>query len=358
MHLVHVMEQRRKRLLEEASKTGCDTLIAYGPENLFYLTGFWGEAIGILDENGTRIIAPALEAERAAAESYKCDIITADRGKGLAAVADMVSGQKPCTDCNIYSDTVYLQKHIPQILYDPEPFAKSRMIKDDAEISTLERASHLIDNLFEACIDSIMPGQKETELQAILMGKAAHLELFDTGYPSTLNPLIVAGGPNGALPHAQATERRFQSGDLIVVDITLRYKGYVSDATRTFALGNISEEAVNIYDTVRISQETGLKAANIYTPCSDIDKTCRDIIDAAGYGKYFIHSTGHGVGLDVHEQPLISAASETTLAGNMAITVEPGIYVPDSMGVRIEDSVIVSEHTRSMHQFTKELIKV
>lgn len=352
------MERRRKRLLNEVNKVGCDTLIAYSPENLFYLTGFWGEAIGILDKNGTSIISPALEAERAASESYKCDIVTADRGRGLAAVADMVLGRKPCTDCSSYSDMTYLQKRIPHIQYDPGPLAESRMVKDEYEITTLKRASHLIDKLFEVCVDSITVGQTETELQAILMGKAAHLELFDTGYPSTLNPLIVAGGPNGALPHAQATGRRFQSGDMIVVDITLRYKGYVSDATRTFAVGHISDEAVDIYDTVRASQEQGLKAVGASVPCSDIDKTCRDVIKTAGYGKYFIHSTGHGIGLDVHEQPVISGASKTTLADSMAITVEPGIYVPDNLGVRIEDSVIVTESARSMHQFTKDLIRV
>jgi Xaa-Pro aminopeptidase/Xaa-Pro dipeptidase len=180
--------------------------------------------------------------------------------------------------------------------------------------------------------------------------------MFDTGYRSTLNPLIIAGGPNGALPHAQVTSRKFKKNELIVVDLTLRYKGYVSDATRTFALGKIPSEEKNVYEIVKESQKVGLKAVKSNIDCKKIDDACRKIINESGYGKYFIHSTGHGIGLDVHELPTIGPRSSTKLEKNMAITVEPGIYIPKKFGVRIEDSLVVTQKNPILlHKFTKDL---
>ena len=211
--------------------------------------------------------------------------------------------------------------------------------------------------MFGICQKKIKAGQKESELQAILMSYAVENEMFDTGYRSTLNPLIIAGGPNGALPHAQVTSRKFKKNELIVVDLTLRYKGYVSDATRTFAIGKISNEEKNVYEIVKESQKAGLKAVKPKIDCKKVDNACREIIDESGYGKYFIHSTGHGIGLDVHELPTIGPRSSTKLEKNMAITVEPGIYIPKKFGVRIEDSLVVTQKNPILlHKFTKELL--
>ena len=250
-----------------------------------------------------------------------------------------------------------LKKSFPKIKSSIEPFNKSREVKDDAEIKILKKASKIIDEMFGICQKKIKAGQKESELQAILMSYAVENEMFDTGYRSTLNPLIIAGGPNGALPHAQVTNRKFKKGDLIVVDLTLRYKGYISDATRTFALGKISDEAKRVFDIVKESQKLGLDAVRPKVDCKTIDNICRKRINDSGYGKYFIHSTGHGIGLDVHELPNISTRSTTKLQNNMAITVEPGIYIENKFGVRIEDSVIVKDDKPVvMHKFTKELL--
>jgi Xaa-Pro aminopeptidase/Xaa-Pro dipeptidase len=274
----------------------------------------------------------------------------------VPAVAGLLEGAKPCTDCADYSTMMLLQKHMPHMRHAPGPFQASRMVKDDEEIRTLQKASHMIDGMFELCAATITLGQTESQLQATLMSHAAERELFDTGYPSTLNPLIVAGGPNGALPHAQVTGRRFERGDLVVVDITLRYRGYVSDATRTFGVGHVSTEHAKIYDIVKEAQELGLRAASDGVSCGEVDRACRDHIESRGYGSYFIHSTGHGVGLEVHEQPAISKSAGTILRRDMAVTVEPGIYVPGEAGVRIEDSIIVGRD--SMHRYTKDLVVV
>jgi len=354
------MKQRRKNLLKYAQKINCDTLVTFEPENLFYMTGFWGEAIGLLEKNGkTTIIAPELEVGRAKEESEDCNVVTAERGTGLlSSLIAKIKKNRVCTDCQNYSTMVTLKKHVPKITPNTEPFYNSRIIKDQKEILILKKASKIIDEMFEVCYKKMKVGQKESELQTILMTYAMEQEMFGTGYKSTLNPLIVAGGPNGALPHAQVTQRKFKKGDLVVTDLTLRYKGYVSDATRTFAIGRISSQAKEAYDIVQESQSLGLKAVRPDVDCKEIDLACRKYIEEKNYGKHFIHSTGHGIGLEVHELPTISHRSDAKLKENMVITVEPGIYVENKFGVRIEDSLIVKERPIIMHKFTKDLVTV
>ncbi len=354
------MKHRRKNLLKFAQKIDCDTLVTFEPENLFYLTGFWGEAIGILEKGGnTTIVAPELEIGRAKKESENCNVITGERGVGLiSTLVTKINKNKVCTDCNDFSLMTSLKKSVPKIKSSTEPFYNSRIIKDEKEIKILKKGSKIIDEMFDICSKKMKVGQKESELQAILMAYAMEQQMYDTGYKSTLNPLIIAGGPNGALPHAQVTQRKFRKGDLVVVDLTLRYKGYVSDSTRTFAIGKISQQASEAYEIVKESQKLGLKAVKPNVSCKDVDLACRKFIEDKNYGKYFIHSTGHGIGLEVHEVPTVSHQSETLLKENMAITVEPGIYIPNKFGIRIEDSLIVKQKQIVMHKFTKELITI
>ena len=349
---------RRERLLKFTRKQGCDTLVTIEPENLFYLTGFWGEAVGILEKGGkTTIIAPELEVDRAKSESNDTEVVSSERGEGLfSSLSSRVKGKKVCTDCQNYSVMNSLKKSIPKIIHSAEPFEHARIIKDAKDISILKKASAIIDEMFEICTKKIKAGVRESELQADLMSYAISRGMFDTGYKSTLNPLIIAGGPNGALPHAQVTNRKFAKGDLIVVDLTLRYKGYVSDSTRTFALGKISDTAKEAYEIVKESQRLGLAAVKPKKTCKSVDDACRKYIKENHYGEYFIHSTGHGIGLDVHELPNVSYRSNAKLQKNMAITVEPGIYIPKKFGIRIEDSLIVRERPIVMHKFTKELV--
>jgi Xaa-Pro aminopeptidase/Xaa-Pro dipeptidase len=358
--MIFFVKERRKNLLKFAQKIGCDTLIAFEPENLFYMTGFWGEAIGMLEKGGkTTIIAPELEVGRVKEESENCDIITAERGMGLiSSLTNKIKKNTVCTDCQNYSVMTSLKKSVPRIKSSTEPFYNSRMIKDEVEINILKKASKIIDEMYELCNKKMKVGQKESELQTILMSYAMEQKMFDTGYKSTLNPLIIAGGSNGSLPHAQVTDRKFKKGDLVVVDLTLRYKGYVSDATRTFAIGKISPEEKQVYEIVKESQKLGLESIKPNVSCKDVDSACRKYIEEQNYGKYFIHSTGHGIGLEVHELPTISYRSETKLKENMAITVEPGIYIPNKFGVRIEDSLIVKDKPTILHKFTKDLIAI
>ena len=353
------MNQRRKNLLKYCNKIGCDALVAFEPENLFYMTGFWGEAIGILDKNGCTIIAPELEIGRAKEESTDCDVVKSERGKGsIGTVINRLQKNKVCTDSDSFNIVSSLKKSISKVESSTDPFYRAREVKDSQEIAILQKASSILDEMYEMCVDTMMIGQTEAQLQTILMQYGMERGMFATGYKSTLNPLIIAGGPNGSLPHAQVTDRKFKKGDMVVVDLTLRYQGYVSDATRTFGIGQVSDEAKKVYEIVRQSQEAGLKAVKPGASCKSVDDACRDTIEKKHYGRFFIHSTGHGIGLEVHELPNIGPSSKAVLSKNMAVTVEPGIYIPKKFGIRIEDSVIVGNKVNVMHKFTKELVTV
>jgi Xaa-Pro aminopeptidase/Xaa-Pro dipeptidase len=230
------------------------------------------------------------------------------------------------------------------------------MIKDEKEISSISKTAIILDKLYEICREKIREGLSERELQAILIYQAMKMGASPPSYKWTLDPFIIASGPNGAQPHARVSDRKFKSGDMIVVDLTLRHEGYIADATRTFGLGAISSDKIKVYNIVRESQESGVKAVSEYMTCGDIDHVCRQAITQSGFDKFFVHATGHGIGLEVHEPPWIRRKDRRKLKSNMSVTIEPGIYLQDRFGVRIEDSVIVSGGVKNLCQFTKELV--
>ena len=355
-----MMKDRRSSLLEHAAKVGCDAVAAFEPENVFYLTGFWGEAIAVCTSNGTRLIAPKLEYSRAAKSSVECEVIPTERGSELlSSFVAQVKNKRTCTDCSDYGTVEQVRRLGGNIAVDTEPFFQTRRKKDDAEIKVIAKASQILDRLYEICEDEIKPGVSERDLQAKLIYEAMKMGANPPSYKSTLNPLIIAGGPNGALPHAEVTDRKFKSRDIIVVDLTLRHRGYISDATRTFVIGSATKEMKQVYDIVQESQKAGLDATKSGVTCGRVDAACRDLIKERGYEKYFIHSTGHGIGLDVHEPPWLRTKNEEVLKENMAVTVEPGIYLENKFGVRIEDSIIVTGgRPKVLHRYTKDLVEL
>ena len=353
-----MMKARRSKLLEHSKQAGCAAVAAFEPENVFYLTGFWGEAIAVCSDEGTKLIAPRLEFSRAEKASVECEVIPTERGSELISTfATILDGLKACTDCSDYSTVESVRKHGANVEVNTEPFFQARRIKDDEELKVIAKASRILDKLYHICTEEIRPGVSERELQAKLIFEAMQMGANPPSYKSTLNPLIIAGGPNGALPHAEITDRKCRRGDLVVVDLTLRHAGYISDATRTFAIGSVTSEMKRVYDVVLQSQKAGLNAARAGATCGDVDAACRDMIGEHGYEKLFIHSTGHGIGLDVHEPPWIRMKNPEELKENMAITVEPGVYVENKFGVRIEDSVVVtSDGPKVLNRFSKELV--
>jgi len=352
------MKARRSTILRHAREAGCNAVAAFEPENVFYLTGFWGEAIAICTDKGTKLIAPKLEYGRAEQTSVDCEVVSTERGSELVSTfVSQIKGSRACTDCSDYSTVESVRKQDGDISVNTEPFFQTRRIKDAAEIRVISKASRILDKLYEICEDEIKAGLSERDLQAKLIYEAMKMGANPPSYKSTLNPLIVAGGPNGALPHAEVTDRKFRKGDMIVVDLTLRHAGYIADATRTFALGSATAEMKKVYGIVQESQKAGLAAAKSGATCGLVDAACRDLIAERGYEKFFIHSTGHGIGLDVHEPPWLRIKNAEVLKPNMAVTVEPGIYLENKFGVRIEDSIIVSDgRPQVLNRFTKDLV--
>jgi Xaa-Pro aminopeptidase len=353
------MKERRSTILQHARQAGCSIVAAFEPENVFYLTGFWGEAIAICTEKGTKLIAPKLEYGRAGQTSVDCEVIPTERGSELISTfVSQIRNSKACTDCSDYSTVELVHKQGGDISVNTEPFFQTRKIKDDAEIKVIAKASRILDNLYQICEDEIKAGLSERDLQAKLIYEAMRMGANPPSYKSTLNPLIIAGGPNGALPHAEVTGRKVRKGDMLVVDLTLRHAGYIADATRTFAIGSATAEMRKIYSIVQESQKAGLDAAKAGATCGQVDAACRDLIAQRGYEKLFIHSTGHGIGLDVHEPPWLRMKNAEELRPNMAVTVEPGIYLENKFGVRIEDSIIIAKSGRPqvLNKFTKDLI--
>jgi Xaa-Pro dipeptidase len=221
-----------------------------------------------------------------------------------------------------------------------EILAGLRIKKDKAEVDAMRRAVKIAQDALQATIPSIKIGMTERELASELV-----MQLLKHGSDSEM-PFapIVSAGPNSANPHASPGDRKLQAGDLLVVDWGAAYKGYISDLTRTFAVGEVDEEYRKIHKIVQEANAAGRAAGKPGAPCSAVDKAARDVIEKAGYGKYFTHRTGHGIGMEGHEDPYMRGDNMQLLESGMAFTVEPGIYLTDRNGVRIEDNVVITEN--------------
>lgn len=229
-----------------------------------------------------------------------------------------------------------------------------RLVKDDDEIAAMERAIEVAQTAMEKLIPEIKIGMTEKQIAARLR----HL-LLEGGADSIAFGPIVSAGPNGASPHAVPTERPLQEGDLLVIDWGCYVDGYPSDITRTFAVGDIDDEAQRIYNAVKLANEQGKRVAGPQSSGQDVDRAAREVIEEAGFGQYFTHRTGHGLGLEVHEPPYMVEGNEVNLDPGNVFTVEPGIYLPGKNGVRIEDDVVITEEGhRSLTTFPRDLITV
>ena len=217
-------------------------------------------------------------------------------------------------------------------------FNLARSVKDEVELSHIHAAQKLAEEAFEEILEVIKPGVSESEIAAeivyLLLRKGAESTSFDP---------IVASGPNGAKPHAKPSSRVFEEGDLIVIDFGCVLNGYCSDMTRTIGIGEIEAEQLKVHQTVLDAMRSAIDHVRDGRLAHEVDKVARDYIAHRGYARYFTHSTGHGVGLDIHEQPSISSTGTERLVEGNVITIEPGIYIPNQFGVRIEDMIHVGK---------------
>ena len=213
----------------------------------------------------------------------------------------------------------------------------ARCIKDEQEIAAIAKGAKYTDKLFEKVCTMIGEGVTEADIKAEMI-----YFMNKNGAEAAFDP-IVASGSNSSLPHATPTSKKFESGDFITMDFGCKFDGYCSDFTRTVALCKVDNEQQKVYDIVRQAGEKATKALAPGAKCSDIDAIARGYIAAKGYGEYFGHGLGHGVGLLVHEEPRLNGTSEDVLEAGMVVTIEPGIYLPGKWGVRTEDLCVITE---------------
>jgi Xaa-Pro aminopeptidase len=213
-----------------------------------------------------------------------------------------------------------------------------RAVKEAAEVDSMRRAAALADDALRWLLEQGLVGRTERQAALALEQRIRSLGAEDVSFPA-----IVAGGAHGALPHASPRDVEISGGELVVIDWGARVDGYNSDCTRTIAAGAVSEQDASIYSLVLEAQLAGVGAVRPGAAGREVDAAARAVIEAAGHGGRFGHGLGHGVGLEVHEDPRLSQRSDDVLAAGNAVTVEPGIYLPGRLGVRIEDLVIVTE---------------
>lgn len=228
--------------------------------------------------------------------------------------------------------------------------AELRSVKDAAEVSRIETAANIVDAVFKECRNQFVAGISERQLARMLEdGMRA------SGADGPAYETIVAAGPNAALPHARASDRCLTDGDLLVIDAGALVDGYRSDMTRTFFIGTPDDQSLRIHDLVTRAQAAGVAAVCAGVEAAQVDKACRDLISEAGYGEAFLHGSGHGVGLDIHELPALRHDNSASLSAGQVVTVEPGIYLSGYGGVRVEDTVLVTEDgCRPLTKYPKE----
>jgi Xaa-Pro aminopeptidase len=229
-----------------------------------------------------------------------------------------------------------------------------RLSKQDYEIDLLQEACRITDAALEYVLTLPLIGMKERDVEVILKNK-----MLELGAESTWERFIVASGERGAMPHGMASDKVIQNNEMVTFDIGCFYKGYTSDLTRTVAIGDPDPKLIELYHIVLQAQELACSKAKAGITGKELDAVCRDYITEKGYGEYFKHGTGHGIGLDVHEGPRVSVVNDTPLNVGAVVTIEPGIYITGLGGIRIEDDlVLLEDKALILNKFPKELIRL
>ncbi len=344
-------------LREQLKNKEIDALLITNPYNRSYMTGFSGTAgVAIVSAEDAVFITDFRYTKQAEKEieGYRIVQHTATIIEEVAVQAKKMNVKSLGFEKDDLSYGLFelYEKQVGATLKPVSGLVeKLRMIKTEDEIAVLQAAAKIADDAFEHILTFIRPGLTELEV-------SNELEFFmrKQGATSSSFSIIVASGLRSALPHGVASDKVIESGDFVTLDYGALYKGYISDITRTIAVGEPSDKLKEIYKVVLEAQELALEKIKPGMTGIEADAIARDYITAKGYGEAFGHSTGHGIGMEVHEAPGLSSKSSTVLVPNMAVTVEPGIYVPEIGGVRIEDDIIITEDgNRRLTFATKEL---
>ena len=315
-------------------------LLVTGRANVRYLTGLDSSNAAVLVEpDGGATLYTDFRYAEAARALAGVDVV--QTGRYLAQeLGTILAGRRVAFEAEqlSFADHARLAAGGVELVPASGDVERLRAVKDAGEIEAIRRAAELSDEVFRALAASPLAGRSERDV-----AWEAERRLRELGASAVAFDVAVASGPNGALPHAHPGERRIGPGELVVLDAGCVVDGYCSDCTRTFATGEPPSELQRAYAVCLEAQLAGLAAVRPGATGGEVDAAARDVIEAAGLGERFGHGLGHGVGLDVHEGPLLRSGSEDVLEPGNVVTVEPGVYLPGVGGVRIEDLVLVTE---------------
>ena len=360
--------ERLRRLQEEAARDGLDCVALVPGANLLYLAGLSFHlserpVVGLFPVDAPpAIVLPALEAPKLECAAFSLEPFTYTDEEGPALAFHQACAALELAEARIGAEALhmrllearFLERYAPgcQLVPADEVMARLRVCKDAVELERMRRAVGVVEAALEATLDQIAVGMTEREVAGLLM-----VEILRAGGEGVPFEPIVVAGPNAASPHAVPSDRPLRPYETIVIDCGATVGGYVSDITRTIALRGLPPEFERVYEAVVRANEAGRSKVAPGVAAEEVDQAAREVIGAAGYGPFFIHRTGHGLGLEVHEAPYIVAGNREALRVGMTFTVEPGVYLPEQGGVRIEDDVVVTpEGAETLTTFPRELV--
>lgn len=341
---------RADRLRARLEDAGVDALLVTNLSNIRYLTGFTGSAARLLvDREKLLFVTDGRYAQQAESQLGAVGVVASiEVAGGDGQKAALQAGVKAVGGSRIgleaASVTWAAQRSYVEWFEGGDLIATDslveelRKVKDEGEVARIEAACHIADRALAEVRPELVLAMTETEFGLELDTAMRRFGADDVSFET-----IVAAGPNGARPHHRPGSRRIVEGDLVVVDFGAMVDGYHSDMTRTSMVGEWTPTQQRMYEVVHEAQAAGVAAVAAGVSTVDVDQACRSVIEAAGWADAFVHSTGHGVGLDIHESPSVAAVSPSLLEAGHVVTVEPGVYLPDHGGVRIEDTVVVTD---------------
>jgi len=365
--------KRKSRIFEALDRSELDALILFNPPNIAYFSGLKLDYASILvSKEKIHAIVHVLEEERAKeaqivdeVHAYSSYPVEGEylRVKSLEEAVKTVILQLGLEESNIGFEGTFLPVKKYEALVKALPRAKFkdatkmiyelRMIKDEEEIFMIKKACEASIEGIMAALNAIKPDITEMDVAAEALRAMAK-----KGGIGDIHP-IVASGNRSSLPHARASDKRISDGDFVTIDLCPQYKGYYADMTRTVVVGRATPAQRRIYQAVLEAQTAAIEKIRPGVKCKEIDEMARRILREHNYGKYFIHSTGHGLGLEIHEPPRLAGNVEDELKEGMVVTIEPGVYIPGIGGVRIEDTVLVTGNGyKILTKFAKELLEI
>ena len=337
------MNKRAQAFLDKMQEKELDGIIINNLKNVYYLTGFWGSNGTVFISRDRQVLVTDARYIIAAKQEVTGFEIFAERDE-LATIAkiakDMGLSRIGFEDEISVSYYHRMQTAFEGLELVPQTqFVEAlRMIKDETEIATIRKACSISDQAFHDALEFIKPGKTEIEIANFLDFRMRELGAAGLSFDT-----ILASGINSSKPHAHPMHKPVELGEAITMDFGCLYEHYVSDMTRTIYLGHVSDEQAEIYNTVLKANQALIDQAKDGLGFRDFDKIPRDIIVEAGYGEYFTHGIGHGIGLDIHEEPYFNQTSKEVIKTGMVLTDEPGIYIEGKYGVRIEDDILITE---------------